>query len=96
MPEYVIRSGDRDAFIAGLRELAEFLIANPDVLVPRHPFFGISVDASDAPARKEGAEHVAAPLGVPVKDIGEGYYEARRSFGPITYSVIAVPPEERR
>lgn len=96
MPAYVIRSGDRAAFIAGLRELVDFLSANPDVLVPRHASFGIFVDASDPAARREGAEHVATPLGVPVEDIGEGYYDARRGFGPIAYSVIAIPPEERQ
>ncbi|WP_225858927.1 hypothetical protein [Streptomyces albicerus] len=51
---------------------------------------------SDPAARREGAERVATPLGVPVEDIGEGYYDARRCFGPIAYSVIAIPPEERQ
>ncbi|MFF5146975.1 hypothetical protein ACFY6U_45935 [Streptomyces sp. NPDC013157] len=96
MSEYVIRFGDRAAFIAGLRELADFLTANPAVLVPRNASFGVFVDASDAVARREGAEHVAASLGVPVEDIGEGYYDARRDFGPIAYSVIAIPPKERQ
>ena len=96
MPKYEIRSGDRAAFIAGLRELADFLTANPRVLVPRIASFGVFVDAADSAARREGAEHVAAPLGVPVDDIGEGYYDARRTFGPIAYSVIAIPPKERQ
>ncbi|MFF3451541.1 hypothetical protein ACFYXJ_30865 [Streptomyces sp. NPDC002667] len=96
MPEYVIRSGDRAAFIAGLRELADFLTANPAVLAPSHPSFGVIVDASDADSRREGTEHAAAPLGLQVEDLGEGYYGARLSFGPITYGVIAVPPEDRQ
>ena len=96
MPEYVIRSGDRDAFLAGLRELADFLTANPTVLVPRHPFFGVFVDTADPAARREGAEYAAAPLGVPVEDLGEGYFDARRYFGPIAYGVVAIPPEERQ
>jgi hypothetical protein len=96
MPAYVIRSGDRAAFLAGLRELVDFLTANPAVLVPRRPSFAVFVDASDAVTRQQGAESVAAPLGVPVEDIGEGYYDAHREFGPITYSVIAIPPEERQ
>ncbi|MGW0827359.1 hypothetical protein [Streptomyces sp. NPDC002845] len=96
MSEYVIRSGDRAAFIAGLHELVDFLTANPAVLVPRYASFGVFVDAPDSGTRREGAEHVAAPLGVPVEDIGEGYYNARRDFGPITYSVVALPPKEQR
>jgi hypothetical protein len=96
MSTYEIRCGDRTAFIAGLRELAGFLTANPTVLVPRNASFGVFVDASDSSARREGAEHVAAPLGVPVEDIGEGYYDARRAFGPIAFSVIAIPPEEQQ
>ncbi|MGW1215688.1 hypothetical protein ACWD5F_39260 [Streptomyces sp. NPDC002499] len=93
--EYEVRSGDRAAFLAGLRELVDFLTANPAVLVPRHASFGVFVDASDPAARREGAEHVAAPLGVSVEDIGQGYFDARRVFGPIAYSVVAIPPEER-
>ncbi|MER7924872.1 hypothetical protein ABTY96_17370 [Streptomyces sp. NPDC096057] len=96
MPDYEIRSGDRAAFIVGLRELADFLTANPSVLVPRNASFSVLVDAADSTARREGAEHVAAPLGVPVEDIGEGYYDARRTFGPIAFNVIAIPPKEQQ
>ncbi|WP_406258773.1 hypothetical protein [Streptomyces nigra] len=96
MSQYLIRSGDRAEFLAGLRELAAFLTANPAVLAPRSASFGIFVDASDPATRREGAEHVAEPLGVPVEDIGEGHYSARREFGPITYAVIALPPREQR
>ncbi|MFI6549629.1 hypothetical protein ACIBO9_40930 [Streptomyces prunicolor] len=96
MSTYEIRSGDRAAFIAGLRELADFLTANPSVLVPRNASFGVFVDAANSTARREGAEHVADPLGVPVEDLGEGYYDARRTFGPIAYSVVAIPPKEQQ
>jgi len=96
MPKYEIRSGERAAFIAGLRELADFLTANPAVLVPRNASFGVFVDAAYSTARREGAEQVAAPLGVPVEDIGEGYYNARRTFGPIAFNVIAIPPKEQQ
>ena len=96
MPKYEIRSGDRAAFIAGLQELADFLTANPTVLAPRNASFGVFVDAADPSARREGAEHVAAPLRVPVEDIGEGYYDARRTFGPIAFRVIAIPPKEQQ
>ncbi|MER6404118.1 hypothetical protein ABT269_11415 [Streptomyces viridosporus] len=94
MSDYVIRSGDRAAFLAGLRELVTFLTANPAVAVPRHASVVVLVDASDSAARLDGVEFVAAPLGVPAEDIGRGYVAARRDFGPISYGVVGIPPEE--
>ncbi|MGV4891291.1 hypothetical protein ACSR0Z_32805 [Streptomyces viridosporus] len=96
MSDYVIRSGDRAAFLAGLRELVDFLTANPAVVVPRNASVAVLVDASDSVSRHEGVESVAAPLGVPAEDIGRGYFNARRDFGPVSYVVVAIPPEERQ
>jgi hypothetical protein len=94
MPAYVIHSGNREPFIAALRELADFLTANPRVLVPSHPGFTVLVDAADPAVREEVAERIAAPLGVSLVPLGQGYFEARRIFGPIAYSVTAVPPKD--
>ncbi|CAL9311014.1 hypothetical protein SUDANB148_04733 [Streptomyces sp. SudanB148_2056] len=96
MSDYVIRAGDRVAFLAGLRELVDFLTANPAVVLPRHVSLVVLVDASDSVARRDGVEFVAVLLGVPTEDIGRGYSDARRDFGPISYSVIGIPPEERQ
>jgi hypothetical protein len=93
---YVIRSGDRTAFLAGLRELVDFLTANPAVAVPRHASVIVLVDAADLAARRAGVETVAAPLGVPTEDIGLGYFDARRDFGPVSFGVVGVPPEDRQ
>jgi hypothetical protein len=93
---YVIRSGDRAAFLAGLRGLVDFLTANPAVVVPRHASVALLVDASDSAGRREGVESVAAPLGVPAEDLGQGYFDARCEFGPITYVVVAIPTKERQ
>lgn len=94
MSNHVIRSGDRAAFLAGLRELVDFLTTHPDVVVPRHASLVVLVDATDSAARLDGVKSVAAPLGVSAEDIGRGYFGARRDFGPITYGVVGVPPEE--
>ncbi|OIJ69207.1 hypothetical protein [Streptomyces mangrovisoli] len=96
MSDYVIRSGDRAAFLAGLRELVEFLTANPAVVVPRYASFAVLVDASDSAARRDGVEFVAAPLGVPAADNGSGYFDAWLDFGPISYGAVGVPPKERQ
>lgn len=96
MSNYVIRSGDRAAFLAGLWELVDFLTANPAVAVPRHASVVVLVDASDSAARRDGVESVAAPPGVLAEDIGRGYFDARRDFGPISYGAIGIPPEERQ
>lgn len=96
MSDYVIRSGDRAAFLAGLRELVDFLTANPAVVVPRHASVVVVVDASEPAGRRGGVESVAAPLGVSAQDLGQGYFDARREFGPIAYAVVAIPPEERQ
>ncbi|MEJ1202067.1 MULTISPECIES: hypothetical protein [unclassified Streptomyces] len=96
MSEYVIRSGDRAAFLAGLRELVDFPTANPAVAVPRHASVVVLVNASGSAARRAGVESVASTLGVPVEDIGRGYFDSRRDFGPISYGAVGIPPEERK
>ncbi|MCI3243167.1 hypothetical protein [Streptomyces spinosisporus] len=96
MSAYVIRSGDRAAFLAGLRELVDFLTANPAVVVPHRASIAVLVDAPDSATRREGVESVAAPLGVPTEDLGQGYFDARREFGPIAYVAVAVPPKDRQ
>ncbi|WP_320773562.1 hypothetical protein [Streptomyces sp. CRN 30] len=96
MSDYVIRSGDRAAFLAGLRELTDFLTAHPAAVVPRHMSVVVLVDAPDPAARQRGVQSVAAPLGVPTEDIGRGYYDARRDFGPVSYGVVGIPPQKRQ
>ncbi|MFE2433635.1 hypothetical protein [Streptomyces sp. NPDC059409] len=92
MSENVIRSGHRAAFLAGPRELVDFLTANPAVAVPCHASVVVLVDASGSDARRAGVESVASPLGVPVEDIGRGYFDARRDFRPISYGAVGIPP----
>lgn len=96
MSDYVIRSGDRAAFLAGLRELLDFLTTHPAVVVPRHTSVVVLVDAPDSAARQRGVQTVAVPLGAPTEDIGRGYFDARRDFGPVSYGVVGVPPQERQ
>ncbi|ONK11196.1 hypothetical protein [Streptomyces sp. MP131-18] len=96
MSDYVINTGDREAFIAGLRELADFLADTPAVLVPPRASLTLIVKSDNPEARRTGAEAAATSLGVPLEDLGEGCLSAYRKFGPLTYYVIALPPEEYR
>ena len=95
MPDFEINTGDREAAIAALRELADFLTGNPEVLVPPYLHVGVIVRAADDDARRRGTEFAAARAGVPVQDLGFGYYSAFRKFGPLTYFVSAVPPKDQ-
>ncbi|MBL1065295.1 hypothetical protein [Streptomyces sp. 7-21] len=94
MSDYAIKNGDRDAVIAGLRELADFLADNPRVMVPRYPSLALIVTGADAATRRKIAELVTAPLGVPLEDLGHGYYTAHRDFGPVRYHVTAAPTKD--
>lgn len=95
MSNCVICSGDRAAFLVGLRELIDSLTADPTDVVPRRAPSTVVVDASDAACR-DGAEVVVAPLGVPVENAGRSRFDACRDLGPIAYGVVGTPPEERQ
>lgn len=70
---------DRDAYIAGLRELANWLEQNPAVEVPYVK--EIAVVLNDNPRVVE----FAAAAGVEVETDKNGNTKARIKFGPLTY-----------
>jgi hypothetical protein len=85
---------ERQAFIAGLRELADFLEINPKVPAPKHtadvlvfpPF------ASDDEKNRE-IDCIASRIGSASKRYC-GHYTAARRFGPIEYRAVAIPADE--
>ena len=81
--------GHRREFITGLRELATFLDASPDVPVPLYgTIIGLHATGSDA-EMFAGVDQIAGLLGVtPSRD---GHYTATRCFGPIGYQAVAIP-----
>jgi hypothetical protein len=91
-------AADRAAWVAGLRDLADFLAAHPDVPVPpAYHTQSIHVfpdGASDAGRRAE-IDRVAAALGVPAAESGAGHYRAARSFGPAEYLAVALPKADQ-
>jgi hypothetical protein len=95
-PDQTPGHAHRGAAIAGLRELADFLDANPDVPVDLYgwTFHAFPRAETDAAARA-AVDQAAAVLNVPVTDdtARAGHYYARRMFGPVTYAVVHIPAE---
>jgi hypothetical protein len=87
---------DRAAWVAGLRELADFLAAHPDVPAP--PAYhgqGITefpAGTSDA-ERRAGVDRAAGAMGVSAAETHGGHYKASLRFGPVAYEVVAIPHE---
>ncbi|MCW2882524.1 MAG: hypothetical protein JWQ95_6624 [Sphaerisporangium sp.] len=83
----------RDAVIAGLKDLATFLEANPEIPVPRQ-----GVTALYFPDRTIDAEmtaeidQIALRLGSSIdpEDVSYGQYRTGIDFGPVTYEAIAI------
>lgn len=86
---------NRSEYIAGLRQLADFLEANPDV--PARGSWSVQYTASlDTTSHEEAmanVDRVAALLGVePGYPWKTAHYQANKHFGPITYHAVAVKP----
>lgn len=88
---------ERAAFVAGLRELADFIESHPELPVPpRYTKTPVSphLNGTDDEDRAE-VDRIAAILGaVPVTTRG-GHYEVARKFGGgVTYQAVAIPEQD--
>jgi hypothetical protein len=88
------QAADRAALVAGLRALAAFLAAHPDVPVPQSyhvqdiTFFP---DGSTDDERRAAVDLIGHALGVPAADPhGHGHYQAERAFGPVAYRALTI------
>ena len=85
-------STERAALISGLRVLADYLESNPDVPSPIYA----QVYAFPPEGEWEGMQAeivaVAARLGVSAYRSYGGHVFAARSFGPVEYRAVAIPP----
>jgi hypothetical protein len=84
---------ERARLAAGLRALAEFIEANPDVPVP----WGTDVlvfppKGSNAEMRAE-IDSIASRIGAQGHWTGGGHYTASRWFGSVEYRAVAIPSE---
>ena len=86
-------SDDRAAYVAGLRELADFIEANPELPLPGITTASVHPDGDDAQARAE-VDRIAEILSAaPEFRTGGEHYVASRRFGPVEYTAIAITAE---
>lgn len=80
------------ALIEGLRGLADYLESSPEVPAPIYSDMFTFPNGDWAEMRAE-IDAIAARLGVIAREIGSGHCVATRSFGPIEYRAVAIPPK---
>jgi hypothetical protein len=84
---------ERTAFVSGLRNLADYLESNPEVPAPIYSdVLTFPPDGGWMVMRAE-IDAIAARLGVIARETVGGHYVATRSFGPIGYRAVAIPPK---
>jgi hypothetical protein len=82
----------RQAFITGLRDLADYLATHPAVAIPEHGAdILLSADSADDGGCAQ-VDRFARQLGVPVENelAYSGHYRAVRCFGPVGYRMAAI------
>ena len=94
---YYADADEREQFISGLRALAEYLDANPDVPAPRRTdVLVFPPNGSDAAMFAE-IDVIAELIGTEASDADSprGHYSAIRDFGPVEYRAVAIPNAAR-
>lgn len=92
------RPATRCQITAGLRQLADYLDAHPDVPVAPYGWdLLVSTQASSDADGVARIDAIAAVLGVPVQDErpDHGHYSAVRAFGPVAYSAFHIPARSK-
>lgn len=88
-------SEHRQELIAGLRELADLLEANPDLPVHLSHDFTVHALENDDTANGEIVTAAARTLGVTPSTTPGGHYVAQRMLtGRVSYRVVAVPRQQ--
>jgi hypothetical protein len=94
---YYANADQRKSLVAGLRSLAEFLDAHPDVPAPRWvDVMVFPCDGTDEQRRAEVDEIAVLIDGIIDQTSSRGHYVASRHFGPVEYRAIAIPRENER
>lgn len=85
----------RYEFITGLRQLADYLDAHPELPVPLYGHdVTIHVDALETGGREQ-VNQIAdlIGLGVDLASTDTHYYTERRTFGPVAYCAVSISDE---
>jgi hypothetical protein len=83
-------STEREALISGLRSLADYLEASPEVPAPSYSdVFIFPPEGTDAERRAE-IDLIAAQIGETPQTLC-GHYVVSRYFGPVQYRAVAIP-----
>jgi hypothetical protein len=83
---------ERAELIGGFRALADYLESNPEVPAPAYPTVHTFPPDGDWAEMRAEIDAIAAGLGVTACKTGCGHYVATRSFGPVEYRAVAIPP----
>src|ERR1700744_4465228 len=86
-------SAERTALISGLRGPAEYLESSPEVPAPIYSDMLTFPPDDDWTGMRAEIDAIAARLGVRARLTGGGHYVAARSFGPVEYRAVAIPPK---
>jgi len=84
---------ERSAFIGGLRALADYLESSPGVPAPIYSDVFTFPPDGDWAVMRAGIDAIAARLDVIARETVGGHYVATRSFGPVEYRAVAIPPK---
>jgi hypothetical protein len=83
----------RDAFMKGLRDLADYLSTHPGVSVPEYEArIGVACDHAEY-GGSDQVTSTAEALGSGITRDQDGSVSTSRSFGPVSYVVSAVSSE---
>lgn len=82
---------ERSAFISGLRDVADFLEANPDVPAPLDTVIFVFPKLTDSDQeRREEVDVIASRIHTQAHYTTVGHYTASRFFGPVEYRAISI------
>jgi hypothetical protein len=88
---YCATGSERSGFIAGLRELAQYLESNPDVPAPCGGATVHVFPPRDGNAEQRAAiDVIASRIGAQPCELTPGHYVASCRFGPVEYRAVAI------
>src|SRR6266516_1404327 len=87
----------RDRLVTGLRDCAAYLEAHPDLPAPGNVDAMVFPDGDSDSAKCAEIDRIAAMIGSHVTDERRefGHYRTSRSFGPVTYTAVAILADAR-